>query len=280
MNNLTTTQKAPPALVYVSKKRFIYLGQVQMRMKDSHSGASWIMLCLSGAVKFKLKSNADWITAKSVLVPAGCKLSIDNKDAVIAVCYLDSTKPDYIFLKKQMKSVCSGVYYNHKDEDKLCAEMLQLRDDKPCFAEAQQRMENIIYQGVDPGSFSIDPRIKHIVERLRDTAALNISVKSLAGEVGISESGLIKLFNQHVGAPIRKHRIWYRLVSFWMLTVAGVTGDKCIKQAGFTDAAHFSRCYSSLFGVYFSYAASRKLNANYIIEGDASLNPSDSSHAG
>ena len=279
MNNLTTTQKAPPALVYVSKERFIYLGQVQMRMKDSHSGASWLMVCLSGTVKFKLKNNTDWITAKSVLVPAGCKLSIDNKDAVIAVCYLDSTKPDYTFLKKQMKSVCSGIYYNHKDEEKLCAEILQLRNDKPCFAEAQQRMENIIYQGADPGSFSVDPRIKYIVERLRDTAAQNISVKSLAGEVGISESGLIKLFNQHVGAPIRKHRIWYRLVNYWMLTVSGLSGEKSMKLAGFTDAAHFSRCYSSLFGVYFSYSTSRKLNAKYIIEDDTSLNPSEGSDA-
>lgn len=201
-----------------------------------------------------------------MLIPAGARINMDNHGAVISSCYLDAAKPDFLLLKKQMHALHGGVYYHHADEHRLVQSLLQLRADAPGLSEAQSRVESIIYQGSTDPRPSIDCRIRHVVERIRATAAQNIAVKTLAQEVGLSESGLIRLFGQQVGAPLRKHRLWYRLMDFVTLALSGTPTSVAIKAAGFTDAAHLSRCYSGFFGVNFSYAFSKNTHVRYIFE--------------
>ena len=165
-----------------------------------------------------------------------------------------------------MGSTAAGVYYNLSDEGRLAASLSQLRDEAPDFAEAQRRMESLIHDCASGDMASTDPRITYVIERLRHTASLNISVRTLAREVCLSESGLIRLFSLHIGTPLRRHRLWYRLIEFVTLTVSGIPTASAIKLAGFTDASHLSRCYSGFFGVNFSYAFSKSINARYIVE--------------
>lgn len=217
-------------------------------------------------MRFQVPSDGRWISAKSILIPAGGRISIDNQGAVMSACYLDAAKPDFLFLKRKMESVSSGVYYNLACESRLAESLINLRNEQPSFTEAQSRVESIIYQAAGGDRGSTDPRVAQVVERLRDTASLNISVKVLAEEVGLSESGLIRLFSLHVGAPLRRHRLWYRLIEFITLALSGVPTAVAIKSSGFTDAAHLSRCYSGFFGVNFSYAFSKNTHVRYIFE--------------
>lgn len=266
MSDLTASNLLPPALVYVSSRRYIYLGQTQLRIRDFHSGASSLLVCLDGLVKFRMPGEVRWISAKSILIPAGSRVAIDNQGAVISACYLDAAKPDFLLLKKQMRSISSGVYYSHAYEERLIKSLCELRDDRPSFADAQLRMESILYSFSESYSIKSDARVAYVVERLRNTAALNISVKTLADEVGLSESGLIRLFALYVGAPLRKHRLWYRLIDFVVLSLSGMPTATAIKASGFTDAAHLSRCYSGFFGVNFSYAFSKNTNVTYFFD--------------
>lgn len=266
MNDSIAYQETPPALIYVSNRRYLYLGRTQLRIRDLHSAASALLVCLEGSVKFRVPSETHWITTKSILIPAGSRIAIDNQGAVMSACYLDAAKPDFLSLRRKMESVSGGVYYNLACENRLAESLIQLRHDAPGFAEAQQRMASILQQCAGDEVATPDPRVAHVIERLRDTASLNISVKTLAEEVGLSESGLIRLFSQHVGAPLRRHRLWYRLIEFVTLTLSGVPSAAAIKAAGFTDAAHFSRCYSGFFGVNWSYAFSKNTHARYILE--------------
>lgn len=255
-----------PALVYVSNRRYLYLGRNQLHIRDLHSAASSLMVCLEGCVRFRTPCDERWIGARSVLIPAGSRLSIDNREAVLAACYLDAGTADLQLLRRQMRSIHRGVFHHHRHEGQLIEDLRQLRDAQPCFDGAQEWVEHLVRRYSEGIDAAVDPRVTHIIERLRDTAALNISVKLLASEVGLSESGLIKLFNSHVGVPIRRHRLWYRLIDFVTLSLSGMPSAAAIKTAGFTDAAHLSRCYSGFFGVNHSYAFSRNTLAKYVID--------------
>jgi AraC-like DNA-binding protein len=265
MVNSVARHETPPALIYVSSRRYIYLGRTQLRIRDLHSAASSLLVCLEGTVRFQVLGESRWIGAKSLLIPAGTRISIENQGGVMSACYLDAAKPDFHLLRRRMESAAAGVYYNLADEGRLVESLIQLRDEAPDFAEAQRRVERLI-QECGGDTANTDPRIVHVIERLRDTASLNLSVRSLAQEVGLSESGLIRLFSLHVGAPLRRHRLWYRLIEFVILTLSGVPAASAIKLSGFTDASHLSRCYSGFFGVNFSYAFSKNTNARYIVE--------------
>lgn len=262
MSNLVREQQRPPALIYVSSRRYIYLGQTQLRIRDLHSAAASLLICLDGSVRFRALGSERWEATRSLLIPAGSRISIDNQGAIFAACYLDAARPDFFLLKSRMRRVSGGIYHDISGESHLVSELLELRDEAPSFDEAQGRMESLIQQG--SAGTCCDPRVVHVIERLRDTASLNIPVRALAEEVGLSESGLIRLFGLQVGAPLRRHRLWYRLIDFLHLVLAGVPSTSAIRLSGFTDAAHLSRCYSGFFGVNLSYAFSKNTHVRYI----------------
>lgn len=266
MTHSGSSQQSRPALIYVSSRRYIYLGRTQLRIRDLHSAASSLLVCLEGSVRFQVRGDGRWIDARSVLIPAGTRISIENQGGVMSACYLDAAKLDFQVLKRRMRSITAGVYHNLAEERQLAASLIQLRDEAPDFQEAQRRVEALIHGCTTSDIASPDPRVIYVIERLRNTASLNISVRALASEVGLSESGLIRLFSVHVGTPLRRHRLWYRLVEFVTLTLSGVPTASAIKLAGFSDASHLSRCYSGFFGVNLSYAFSKAVNARYIVE--------------
>jgi AraC-like DNA-binding protein len=258
-------RNSSPALVYVCNRRYLYLGRSRLLIRDLHSGAAALLVCLDGEVKFRAPGHEQWLSSASVLIPAGSRIAIDNRDAVLASCYLDAGRPDFALLRRQMAATCQGIHYHHRQGDYLAQELTRLRDEAPDFAEAQQRVEQMLYREACLPLPEVDPRVTHVVERLRTSAALNTSVGALAAEVGLSESGLIKLFALQVGVPLRRHRLWYRLIDFVRLTLAGMPSHEAIKVAGFSDAAHLSRCYSGFFGVNHSYAFSPRTHVRYVV---------------
>lgn len=264
-----------PALVYVSNRRYLYLGRGRLPIRDLHSGAASLLVCLEGEVRFRTPGDELWLSSASVLIPAGSRIAIDNRDAVLAACYLDAARPDFAVLRRQMAATCLGIHYHHRQARYLVETLTNLRDDAPGHTEAQQRVETMIYRGAGAALPQVDLRVVRVVERLRGNAALNTSVGALAAEVGLSESGLTKLFALQVGVPLRRHRLWYRLLDFVRLSLAGVPVAEAIRLAGFSDAAHLSRCYSGFFGVHHSYAFSHKTHVRYITpaERDAGDSP-------
>lgn len=264
-------QNQPLPLIYMSDKRSIYLGRSHVPLREIHAGNSWLMVCLEGHIRFKVQDSEAWTSAKSLLVPAGSKISIDNKNAVVSVCFLDSAKPDFLAIKNLMRSSHCGIYFCHSQEQQLIEELIQLRNDEPSYDAVQARLEELIYSphGDKASSFRVDPRVQHVIKRLRETSSLNLSVKELAKEVEMSESGLIKLFRKNIGAPIRKHRLWYRLANFVIYVMGGKSIPEATTLAGFSDASHLSKCYSSLMGVPVSVAFSRAVMIKCIVGEEA-----------
>ncbi len=259
-------------LIYISDGRTIYLGRQHLPLREVHSGTNWLLTCLEGSVRFRANNDEQWVTARCMLIPAGTKILIDNRDAVVSVCHLDAGEPDYQALKTMMLSMASGVYFNYKFEDRLIEDLLALREKELPFEEAMQRIEEVFYAPHERNrdALKADQRIHHVIQRLRATASENVSVKELAKEVEMSESGLIKLFRKQVGAPIRKHRLWYRLMNFVILIMAGKSTAEAIPLAGFSDASHLSKSYSSLMGIPISIAFSQPPKIKCIVS-DAAL---------
>lgn len=261
----------PLPVMYISPSRCVYLGRGHLPLRDIHSGSAWLLVCLQGHIRFRTNNHQQWLPAKTLLVPAGSKINIDNKNAVLSACYLDAAKADFVALKGLMRSANYGIFHNHAYEAQLIEHMTRIRDEELDFDQAQQRMEEIIYApyGDQADKLKVDPRIAHVIQRLRQTSAQNLSVKELAKEVEMSESGLIKLFRKNIGAPIRKHRLWYRLTDFITLVMAGKPIPVATTLAGFSDASHLSKCYSSLMGVPVSVAFSRALRIRCVVSEEA-----------
>lgn len=95
----------------------------------------------------------------------------------------------------------------------------------------------------------IDSRIEQAVQIIKNSHNRKITLEYIAQNVFISESRLVHLFKEQIGIPIRRYILWYRL----NLAVKKIIDKKNLTEAaysaGFSDAAHFSRTFSKVFGI-------------------------------
>ena len=82
---------------------------------------------------------------------------------------------------------------------------------------------------------------------LVDEGAVDVAL--LAGQVGISVSRLTHVFSDEIGVPLRSYARWIRLVAAVEHLARGRNITEAAHDAGFADAAHFTRTFRSMFGL-------------------------------
>lgn len=94
-----------------------------------------------------------------------------------------------------------------------------------------------------------DPRIERALSALDRWLTTKVPGSALAAEAHLSLSQLQRLFASQLGLPVRRLVLWRRLRLAMVLILAGSPVTDAAHEAGFADAAHFSRSLKKLFGV-------------------------------
>ncbi len=92
----------------------------------------------------------------------------------------------------------------------------------------------------------LDPRVAHAI-RLSGHPEPDLSVTSVAAEVGLSAPRLRALVRQTVGVPLIRLRQWARLRAA-IAELPGTTAAMAAATAGFADQAHLTRTARGLIG--------------------------------
>ncbi len=116
------------------------------------------------------------------------------------------------------------------DAESACAELIT------AFAEEAPR----------PG---IHWRVRRAMERLEDRLDDPPSLEELASAVGISPSRLRHTFKEQTGLPISRYVLWMRLRAALLHALEGASMTQSAQEAGFSDAAHFTRTCRQMFGL-------------------------------
>jgi AraC-like DNA-binding protein len=75
------------------------------------------------------------------------------------------------------------------------------------------------------------------------------SLETLAEALGISASRLRHMFKEQTGLPISRYILWMRLRRALLKALEGATMAESAQEAGFSDAAHFTRTCRQMFGL-------------------------------
>ncbi|MFZ6045196.1 helix-turn-helix domain-containing protein [Pseudomonas sp. CR3202] len=95
----------------------------------------------------------------------------------------------------------------------------------------------------------LDPRVERALTALDAMLAEKISAQVLAREACLSLSQLERLFGDQVGLSVRRLVLWRRLRLALRLALEGQSLTRAAFDAGFADAAHFSRTMRATFGI-------------------------------
>ena len=107
-----------------------------------------------------------------------------------------------------------------------------------------------------------DERVEATVGRIRSLIRAGVSdarltVRDLAGTVGLSESRLAALFRKGTGVPIRPFVLWTRLQLAVETAGRGASLTQAAHAAGFADSAHLARTFRRMFGTTLSGSVRR-----------------------
>ncbi|OMC15844.1 DNA-binding protein [Mycolicibacter heraklionensis] len=95
-------------------------------------------------------------------------------------------------------------------------------------------------------SEELDPRLVAALAMLADS---NITMPSLAAEVGLSPQRLRALARRELGMPLTRWRVWSRLRRAVEALQSGTPLTQAAISAGFADQAHFTRQMREMMGL-------------------------------
>lgn len=254
------------AVIYASEGRGVYVGRLERRFKRSNV-PSTLLVSLEDDIELLGPTAQDKIRGKSFLIPSGMNLEVDTHGAYVAMFFLNDLGTDLsqfmALMNKALPIKQQYCFMDIKGEADVIAYANYLRFQRPALSEA----EKLYHEWLEHPSRSlsnVDLRIAHAISLIKSRYDENVSVEWIAREVGLSVPRLVQLFKGATGTPIRRFRLWHRIMATASRLNDGLSLTDAAISAGFCDYAQFSRSYRELAG---GNASQARTNTEIIISG-------------
>ncbi|OQP49893.1 hypothetical protein A4D02_27850 [Niastella koreensis] len=210
-----------------------------------------IQLILDTQKDFRFKTkNSSWATCKSLIIKENILHQLDTNGSVQLIIYLDvdtkiaqSIKSKYL-VNNEVHSLDLNVFHFVNSKELQQALLMP----EPSILEC------VINKVLACLSFEIenvrtDQRILLAEQAISTTHPEDITSKSVADKVCLSESRLRSLFKQVTGVSLYRYMLWNKI---WFATnqiMAGYSIYEAAIDAGFTDGSHFHKMMVKMFGI-------------------------------
>ena len=100
-----------------------------------------------------------------------------------------------------------------------------------------------------PPSRRLDERVTRVLEAIRESDELRMSIEDAAAKAFLSPSRFAHLFKQQVGLPFRRYMLWRKLTRAMLAIGRERTLTAAAQASDFADAAHLTRTFYQMFGI-------------------------------
>jgi len=196
---------------------------------------------------FTLKTTSGTsIPYRCAIIPAGCKHELNAFGNIVASLIIEKNSTAYTSLRKQTLFHTSKI--TNLVDSKWVECFQKIYEEKLTKVEIFQLLNQLLKTDNETDK-EIDPRIDKTMETIRLDPGNDFSQEYLASTIGLSSSRFRHLFREQSDIPYRRYRIWRRVVSA-MDTLHKVDNlTYAAMESGFTDSAHFNRCFRDTLGV-------------------------------
>lgn len=122
-----------------------------------------------------------------------------------------------------------------------------------CWSHGEEAELMTSLAGEDCNEKEIDARVQKVLQWLdtmEDAARWHeVTLKGALAEAHLSRSRFLHLFSGEVRSPWRTYLVWRRALVAMTLAANGASLTEAAHAAGYSDSAHLSRQFVSLFGV-------------------------------
>jgi AraC-like DNA-binding protein len=194
-------------------------------------------------------TRGDWQSSPALIVRQDVEHSFNARDALGRMVLMDPESIEGAWLQRSLQKDITRV---PSGRIKGCAAELE-----KFLADPFQSMEvgalikhcvQSLCTGVAP-SRSLDARVTRVLDRIRKSDELRMSIEEAAGLANLSPSRFALVFKQQVGLPFRRYMLWRKLTRAMVLIGRQHTISDAVHAADVADAAHLTRTFYQMFGM-------------------------------
>lgn len=188
-----------------------------------------------------------WRSCRAAVVKAGTRYELDVGGEVIAVIHIEPTLGGVEALLPLLRDTqeALGAVVGVCEQNGM---LRQLYEDRRAPAWIGSALDDMIGFAHHRARSQLDERIRRAVLRLQESYRDLPSVEAEALAASLSSSRFQHLFADAVGVPFRRYRQWCRVRGAIAHVVEGSSLTEAAHLAGFSDQAHFTHAFRSVFG--------------------------------
>ncbi len=214
-------------------------------------------LCIRGGVRQR------WLRCGAVLVRPDAAHEVDARDATVLIAFVEAESPLGAALSARIEQPIAPV-----PEHEVAQWRRAIHPDptSPVSALSTLCVETWVRERllVERRPLKIHPRVNRVLRYLREHIGPDedLSLATLAGVTGLSESRFMHAFTDSLGIAVRPYILWLRVQRACSELSNGASVTQAAVRAGFSDAAHLSRTFRRMLGTTPSEIARRRRMAH------------------
>src|SRR5262245_37457925 len=211
-----------------------------------------LVMAMEGTLLVRGKPEDEWRKCGAVLVRPDALHEIDARNTTVLIGFVDSESELGAALSDRIDGdilYISGTQVE-RWRSALRPKLSEARVDRWVKKELLRRRRLV----------KIHPRVNRVLKYLRERLSVSddVSLKTLAGISGLSQSRFMHVFTESVRVPLRPYILWLRLQRASCELMDGASVTKAAHSAGFSDAAHLTRTFRRMLGTTPTDLALRK----------------------
>lgn len=227
---------------------FLVLGQAGGEVPDHAHHAIQVTLTFDRPAIVR-RAGGDWEEARGLIVRADVEHRFNARNSLGAMLFVDPESAEGAWLASALTEDITVIPDARVD---ACVGELVRFWSRPLEAMGAGELIRHCIRSICPGTLpsrALDPRIARVLQRIRASDDLRLSLEDAAASVHLSAGRFTHLFKEEVGLPFRRYMLW-RKVTRAMLSMGRERTLAAAAQCGdFADAAHLTRTFVQMFGI-------------------------------
>jgi len=233
---------------YLWEGGFLLLGRGQGVVPPHSHHAIQIVIALDGTLAI-CGEDEEWRQGPGLIVRADTIHSFDAQGSFGAMLFVDPESNEGAWLGASLPQNIVII-----PAGRLASSVSALLTfvERPLESMEIRDLVRHCVQALSPGAppaGGMDPRVTKVLNGIRGSDELRITLEDAAAMAFLSPSRFAHLFKHQMGLPFRKYMLWRKLTRAMVLIGSERTIADAAHAADFADAAHLTRTFYQMVGI-------------------------------
>jgi AraC-like DNA-binding protein len=233
---------------YLWEGGFLAIGQAGGEVPPHAHHAIQIFLGLDSAAAIR-PTGGDWREGRGIIVRPDVEHSFNGLSASGAMLFVDPESSEGVWLQSLL---ADDITIAPAARLQSCLEELSAFCERPLegmdVGDLVRHCVRAFCAGAPP-SRRLDRRITTVLQKIRESDDLRISLEEASALVHLSPGRFAHLFKDQLGLPFRRYMLWRKLTRAMLAIGRQSNIADAAHASDFADSAHLTRTFHQMFGI-------------------------------